>query len=1002
MTLNPLRGPRLSARSPRALLRMIPRWIGTGAGALVVGGVFAPTISSGDVCRRSLQVRNAIVAASGGVSCARFSQRDLREITALDLSSQGITRLRARDFAGLARLESLDLSGNLLTSLPAGIFDDLHLLRSLHLHGNELSRLPGNVFDRLFLLEELTLHDNQFTSLPENLFDEFSRFDGIGTNGGPPDNSGNHPRIQRFLDRHRVTSPAEFIAALPALYKERFVLMYGSEAAAAAHVSADHPRVISWGADGHFIFAWNTDPDAPSEFRESVEFLRQDDTAWTAGIVDFSGAAPVIHEPATCASCHGSLNKPLWGQWATWAGSEFRSSSATDYEVYAARLEALMESTDPRIEPLDFSASSFPGSRSARFLVTPGELEYVTAVEEAGAAWSWRHAEVLFRILQARHPDFIEWGTKLVCHRSDVDVLFQPTVRSFRQSEHNLFVAANSDLVIEDGLVNASDLVRYNYYYHPDGSIGDALIFLTIVELWKADPVVRHLYRNTPNQETTQGHAEVVEARLHYPSGSATAEDELIQKLRLHFGQGGRTALKTRARQHDGRLLGVLSASFWDGHAELMRRNICRALRESAPEELRVGQEAGNPVLSWDAPGYDTDSVTGYRVLRGVDGGTPTVVVEDTSSTATTWTDDDAPGGDLVYVVVALYDGYYLSRSSNEVETTVVAAATAGPVVTGSLAFAVLEGDTAVATLTATDADTPAADLVWSLAGGADRSRFALTPNGVLAFAAARDFEAPDDADGDGTYQLTVTVSDGDNRSSADLRVTLTNRNEPPAADAGEDQDDVEEGTTVTLRGRSEDPDAGDASTYAWTQAGGPVVTLATPSEATTTFLSPTGLNQKTTFRFTLRVTDSGGLYAEDSVAVTVTPSVEPLTARVEGLPETHDGTVRSFRFRLYFSEEIRISYRTLRDSSFVVQGGTIRRAKRLAPPSNVGWRITVRPDSDAAVALLLPANIPCDDAGAVCTRSGKRLSRRLESRSRDRSSLADPAAAPQSSPTSR
>ena len=64
----------------------------------------------------------------------------------------------------------------------------------------------------------------------------------------------------------------------------------------------------------------------------------------------------------------------------------------------------------------------------------------------------------------------------------------------------------------------------------------------------------------------------------------------------------------------------------------------------------------------------------------------------------------------------------------------------------------------------ATDADTPAADLVWSPAGGADSGHFTLDERGVLRFAVPKDYEAPDDAGGDGTYELTVQVSDGTKR----------------------------------------------------------------------------------------------------------------------------------------------------------------------------------------------------------------------------------------------
>ena len=108
--------------------------------------------------------------------------------------------------------------------------------------------------------------------------------------------------------------------------------------------------------------------------------------------------------------------------------------------------------------------------------------------------------------------------------------------------------------------------------------------------------------------------------------------------------------------------------------------------------------------------------------------------------------------------------------------------------IVGPTSFTVVEGETAVGTLMATDADTPAADLVWSPAGGADSSHFTLDERGVLRFAVPKDYEAPDDAGRDGTYELTVQVSDGTDAATVAIRVALANRNEAPTANAGADQ----------------------------------------------------------------------------------------------------------------------------------------------------------------------------------------------------------------------
>ena len=199
---------------------------------------------------------------------------------------------------------------------------------------------------------------------------------------------------------------------------------------------------------------------------------------------------------------------------------------------------------------------------------------------------------------------------------------------------------------------------------------------------------------------------------------------------------------------------------------------------------------------------------------------------------------------------------------------------TSAPTITGATTLTVAEGTTAVTTLTATDEDTAAAGLTWSIpsesAGGADADDFTITASGALSFTTAKDFEAPDDADTDGTYLVSVQVSDGTATDTADLTVTLTNVNEAPTANAGSDQDNIEQGSTVIISGSGSDPDSGDTLSYSWTQTSGNTVSLSDSSSATTTFTAPTGLTADATLIFTLRVTDDGGLYDEDRISVTV------------------------------------------------------------------------------------------------------------------------------------
>ena len=242
---------------------------------------------------------------------------------------------------------------------------------------------------------------------------------------------------------------------------------------------------------------------------------------------------------------------------------------------------------------------------------------------------------------------------------------------------------------------------------------------------------------------------------------------------------------------------------------------------------------------------------------------------------------DDADGDGTYEVTVSVTAGTQTATAAlavtlSDVNEPALSVTTAGP-------FTVAEGETAVAALAASDTGT-GATAVWSIPagaeGGADGAAFAVTSEGVLSLVAAKDFEAPDDADGDGTYEVTVAVAvpassmAGAQSATAALLVTLSDVNEAPVAQASASPARVRQGARVTLDGSaSADPDAGDTLTYLWTQAddGAPRVTLSDASAEQPAFTSPSDLAAETELAFTLRVTDAAGLYAEDTLSVAVT-----------------------------------------------------------------------------------------------------------------------------------
>ena len=125
----------------------------------------------------------------------------------------------------------------------------------------------------------------------------------------------------------------------------------------------------------------------------------------------------------------------------------------------------------------------------------------------------------------------------------------------------------------------------------------------------------------------------------------------------------------------------------------------------------------------------------------------------------------------------------------------------------------------------------------------------------------------------------------------------------------------------------------------------------------------------KVRLTFTDDVGHEESLTSEATAAVAAAPT--PLTASSHDVPTDHDG-LSVFTFELRFSEEFSLSYKTLRDHAFTVTNGTVTRARRLERPGNIRWEISVRPDGNRDVTVLLPITTDCATQGAICTEGGQ------------------------------
>ena len=144
--------------------------------------------------------------------------------------------------------------------------------------------------------------------------------------------------------------------------------------------------------------------------------------------------------------------------------------------------------------------------------------------------------------------------------------------------------------------------------------------------------------------------------------------------------------------------------------------------------------------------------------------------------------------------------------------------------------------------------------------------------------------------------------------------------------------------------------------------------------------------------------TSDGRALSNGTAAIVIGPGPETqtqpdLTAAFEGVPAAHDGEAApaaltasfvqapaehggktAFKLRIAFSEDISISYRTFRDQSFSVSGGSVTRAKRVDRRRDL-WKVTVKPGSLGDVTVTLAGGRACGTPGAVCTGDGRALS---------------------------
>ena len=236
------------------------------------------------------------------------------------------------------------------------------------------------------------------------------------------------------------------------------------------------------------------------------------------------------------------------------------------------------------------------------------------------------------------------------------------------------------------------------------------------------------------------------------------------------------------------------------------------------------------------------------------------------------------------------------------------------------------------------------------------------------------------------TFRVMATNSAGDSAPSTENSGTPRETTAPSVSSASVNESVL----TITFSENLAEPQLPATSTFAVTVGGnnrsvstvaisGSVVTLTLASAVSSHDQVTVGYTAPTN-EATAGLQDANGNYTASFSGQNVTNNTPapPLTASVRNVAASHDGS-NEFTLELHFSENLSISYKTLRDSAFTVTNGNVEKARRLQRGSNIGWEITIQPSGNGEVTAILPVTTDCNTTGAICTSDGRKLSNQAE-----------------------
>lgn len=295
-----------------------------------------------------------------------------------------------------------------------------------------------------------------------------------------------------------------------------------------------------------------------------------------------------------------------------------------------------------------------------------------------------------------------------------------------------------------------------------------------------------------------------------------------------------------------------------------------------ASATLAVGE---NAVAVTTVAASDAEGGVSYALVGGADAALFAIDASTGALSFVALPDFEAPGdadADNVYeVVVSATDG---TSSDTQALSVAVGNVNEAPTIVSdgggtSAALAMGEGQTAVTTVVAADADGPTA-FTYAIVGGGDGALFVIdAATGALSFAAAPDYEAPADEAADNFYNVVVAASDGELSTFQAISILIGNVNEGVSITSAASAAVLENATAVTtVTAQDLDGDAvvfaisggADAARFAIDASTGALSFVAAPN-----FEAPADADANNVYEIEVSASD-GSLFASQALSVTV------------------------------------------------------------------------------------------------------------------------------------